>query len=291
MRDLRYTLRGLLREPMLLVAATPSIALGAGGNVAVFGLANEFVLRSAGLLATQTKVVRWRVSHGSHVSYQRWLDLEAERRRSSTSPDTPSRARSTGSTATPRRLHHANDRHRELLRRPWRSRRDRPRIHAPAEARAERDPHIVVVSHGFWRRELAGDSAVDRTRRCSLNGERIRSSEFYRPSSAASPGSGSRQPCTCRSIGSLVPRAFNSEGNDRRAEWARLEPDGESPGRRAAVDGDGPPAGAASPATRCTAAYRSSRAVGGVAIRESPARKTLGGFPGNGRPRVAALSC
>src|SRR4051812_23935737 len=33
-RDLRYSLRGLRREPLLLAAATISIALGAAGNVA-----------------------------------------------------------------------------------------------------------------------------------------------------------------------------------------------------------------------------------------------------------------
>ena len=43
-RDLRYTFRALLREPMLLVAATLSIALGAGGNIAVLSLARAFVL-------------------------------------------------------------------------------------------------------------------------------------------------------------------------------------------------------------------------------------------------------
>src|SRR5687768_18499015 len=42
-RDLRYSLRGLRHEPMLLVAATVSIALGVGGNLAVFSLAREFV--------------------------------------------------------------------------------------------------------------------------------------------------------------------------------------------------------------------------------------------------------
>src|SRR5678809_600273 len=43
LRDFRYTLRALLHEPMLLVAAALSIALGVGGNIAVFSLARAVV--------------------------------------------------------------------------------------------------------------------------------------------------------------------------------------------------------------------------------------------------------
>ena len=75
-RDLRYTLRALLREPMLLVAATVSIALGVAGNIAVFSLAREFVFDPPDVRDPST-LVRIQVSHGSHASYRRWLDLEA----------------------------------------------------------------------------------------------------------------------------------------------------------------------------------------------------------------------
>src|SRR4051812_32157219 len=75
-RDLRYTLRGLLREPMLLLAATTSIALGAGGNIAVFSLAREFLLAGPDVRSPEN-VVQMRVSHSSHAMYQRWLDLDA----------------------------------------------------------------------------------------------------------------------------------------------------------------------------------------------------------------------
>ena len=75
-RDLRYTLRGLKRDPMLVATAAMSIALGVGGNIAVYSLARELLFaapdaRSAG------ELVRMQVSHGSHASYQRWLDLNA----------------------------------------------------------------------------------------------------------------------------------------------------------------------------------------------------------------------
>ena len=76
MRDLRYTLRGVLREPMLLLAAASSIALGAGGNIAVFSLAREFLLGAPDVRDPE-ELVRMQVSHSSHATYRRWLDLDA----------------------------------------------------------------------------------------------------------------------------------------------------------------------------------------------------------------------
>jgi hypothetical protein len=48
-RDLRHTLRALVHEPMLLIAATMSIALGAAGNLAVYGLARSLVFSTPDL--------------------------------------------------------------------------------------------------------------------------------------------------------------------------------------------------------------------------------------------------
>ena len=42
-QDLRYTLRSLLRQPMLLVAAVVSIAVAVGANTTIFSLANELM--------------------------------------------------------------------------------------------------------------------------------------------------------------------------------------------------------------------------------------------------------
>ncbi|MGH7713325.1 MAG: permease prefix domain 1-containing protein, partial [Gemmatimonadaceae bacterium] len=76
LRDLRYTLRALLREPMLLLAATISIALGAGGNIAIFSLARELLFTAPDVRDAAT-LVQMQVSHGSHATYQRWRDLDA----------------------------------------------------------------------------------------------------------------------------------------------------------------------------------------------------------------------
>ena len=42
-QDLRYTLRSLLRQPMLLAAAVLSIAVAVGANTTIFSLANELM--------------------------------------------------------------------------------------------------------------------------------------------------------------------------------------------------------------------------------------------------------
>jgi putative ABC transport system permease protein len=46
MRDLRYAVRTLLRNPGFTLVATGSLALAIGGSMAVFTLLNAVVLRS-----------------------------------------------------------------------------------------------------------------------------------------------------------------------------------------------------------------------------------------------------
>src|SRR5688572_3948372 len=76
MRDLRYTLRALLREPMFVLAATGSIALGVGGNLAVLSLAQEFLFAQPSA-REPNELVQFRQSGGSHASYERWKGLHA----------------------------------------------------------------------------------------------------------------------------------------------------------------------------------------------------------------------
>jgi hypothetical protein len=156
-RDLRYTFRALLREPMLLVAATLSIALGAGANIAVFSLAREFVL-AAPTVRDPATLIDMRVSHGSHASYQRSLDLDAsggmehvagysiEKQLNWLDGDATSSIVPMVVTAN----------FFEVTGVPV----ARGRGFSSAEARAELDPHIAVVSHEFWQRKLRADSAL-----------------------------------------------------------------------------------------------------------------------------------
>jgi len=166
-RDLRYTLRALLREPMLLLAATVSIALGAGGNIAVFSLAREVIFAPPSVRDPES-VVAMRVSHGSHVSYQRWLDIDASGGLARVAGFSMEREMNwlDGSAARSILPMIVTANFFDVTGVPV----ARGRGFTATEARAELDPHVAVVGHEFWQRELAGDSAVV-GRTLMLNGE------------------------------------------------------------------------------------------------------------------------
>src|SRR5688572_25788472 len=166
-RDLRYTLRGLLREPMLLLAAASSIALGAGGNIAVFSLARELLLAAPDVRRPET-LVRMEVSHSSHATYQRWRDLDASGALEDIAGYSIDKqinwfAGDAAVSITPM-IVTAN--FFDVVGVPL----ARGRWFSAEEARAERDPRVAVVSHAFWQRELAADSGVI-GRSIMLNGE------------------------------------------------------------------------------------------------------------------------
>lgn len=166
-RDLRYTLRGLVREPMLLLAATCSIALGVGGNIAVFSLAREFVFAPPDVRRPQDLVLM-QVSHGSHVGYQRWLDLQASGALADIAGYSIEKQLNwlNGDAAVSILPMLVTANFFDVTGVPV----SRGRGFSAAEASAGRDPHLVVVSHLFWQRELAGDSGVV-GRAIVLNGE------------------------------------------------------------------------------------------------------------------------
>ena len=166
-RDLRYTLRALLREPMLLIAATISIALGAAGNIAVFSLARELVFAPPDVRDPK-QLVNILVSHGSHVSYQRWLDLDASGGIARIAGYNIEKEVNwlDGAAAVSIVPMMVTANFFEVTGVPV----ARGRGFAADEARAERDPRVAVVSHEFWQRVFAGDSAVV-GRNLTLNGE------------------------------------------------------------------------------------------------------------------------
>ena len=156
-RDLRYALRGLRREPMLLLAATISIAVGAGGNLAVFSLAREFMLRAPDVRRAD-QLVQFRVSHGSHASYQRWLDLRASNALEDIAGFSVEKELNwrNGDVVTSVMPMHVTANFFDVTGVPI----YRGRPFSEQEARAESDPRVVVVSHSFWQNKLGGDSAV-----------------------------------------------------------------------------------------------------------------------------------
>ena len=157
LRDLRYTLRGLVHEPMLLVAATVSIALGVSGNIAVLSLARAFIFSPPDVRDPST-LVTMQVSHGSHASYRRWLDLDAsggvERVAGYSIENSLNWLRGDAAVSIIPMAVTAN--FFDVTGLPI----ARGRAFTATEARAELDPHVVVVSHEFWQRELSADSGV-----------------------------------------------------------------------------------------------------------------------------------
>ncbi len=167
LRDLRYMLRGLRREPMLLLAATASIGLGAAGNIAVFSLARELLLVPPDA-RRPAELVEAQVSHGSHVSYRRWGDLDASGALAAVAGYSIEKQINwrNGETAVSIQPMLVTANFFDVVGVPL----ERGRGFTADEARAERDPHLVVVSHGFWQRELHADPGVV-GRRILLNGE------------------------------------------------------------------------------------------------------------------------
>lgn len=164
-QDFRYAARGLMAQPVLFAAATISIALGVGGNLAIFGLANALLLSSP-TAARPDRLVHIRTTNGSHAPYVVWRALN----------DSGVLAGVAG--------------HQIEANVNWRG----PEVAVPiaplvvtanffdvvgvpmslgrgfTNAEARRDPHLAVVSHRFWMRRLGGIASVIGTP-LVLNGE------------------------------------------------------------------------------------------------------------------------
>jgi predicted permease len=74
-RDLRYAIRALGRQPLLVTTAAASIAVAVAANCTIFSLASELLL-SAPSVRRPEQVVRIRLNGNSHVSYGQWKALD-----------------------------------------------------------------------------------------------------------------------------------------------------------------------------------------------------------------------
>jgi predicted permease len=156
-RDLRYTLRSLTRQPLLLLAATVSIAVAVGANTTIFTLASE-LLFSTPSARDPERLVRIRISGNSHVSYRQWQALE----------ETDALSGLAGYQIEIDVNWHGPDQSVSLI----------PLIvtanffdvlgvpvaigrgFTSAEGDAARHPDVAVISHGFWQKRLGGDAGV-----------------------------------------------------------------------------------------------------------------------------------
>jgi predicted permease len=156
-QDLRYTLRSLVRQPMLLTAAVVSIAVAVGANTTIFSLANElmFAMPSA---RRPHQLVHIRMGGGSHVSHLQWRQLEESGELGgltgfnievSVNWQGPEQSISLNPMIVAGNFF-------EIIGPPM----SQGRGFTAAEAQAERDPIVAVVSYGFWQSRLSADPNV-----------------------------------------------------------------------------------------------------------------------------------
>jgi len=167
-RDLRHAARGLLRQPLMTGASIVSLALGIGATTVIYSVIREIVFMPPTAHRPDRMVSFW-MGHGSHVSYQEWRDVEIAGPLAGIAGYQMEREVNVTLGEETRAvlpfLVTAN--FFDVLGVPA----ARGRTFTTADARAELDPRVVVLSHGFWQRRLGGDTGVV-GRALKLNGER-----------------------------------------------------------------------------------------------------------------------
>lgn len=166
-QDLRYACRVVAREPLLAVAATASIALGVGVNLSIFGIGNTLLFAKPTAHAPE-RLVNIRTSGGSHTAYPLWRALD----RSAVLDGIVGHLleaeiawRGPEQSATVTALVVTGN-YFDVLRVPIAVGRG----FTADEGRAEREPRLAVLGHGFWQRRLGGDPGVV-GQSITLNGE------------------------------------------------------------------------------------------------------------------------
>jgi predicted permease len=156
-RDLRYGRRSLRAHPLLLLCATTSIALGVGANLTIFALAGDLLL-TVPTASQPERLVHIRTGNGSHVSYPAWRGFDASGALAGIAGYNIASGVNwrgpTDTVAITPLIVTAN--YFDVLGVPVAE----GRAFSAGEAVFERDPHLVVVSHGFWQRRLGGDPMV-----------------------------------------------------------------------------------------------------------------------------------
>jgi predicted permease len=166
-QDLRYGLRSLLKQPLLILAATASIGVGVGANTLIFSLASELLLAVPDTRAPQ-ELVNVRISKNSHVSYPYWREMDESGALAGFAGYDVERTinwRDGNRTVTlVPMIVTAN--FFDLLGVPV----ARGRGFTAVEAAVERDPRVAVVSNTFWQQRLGGDPGVV-GRHITVNGD------------------------------------------------------------------------------------------------------------------------
>lgn len=156
-RDLRFGVRNLAKAPLLVLTAGVSLALGIGVTSVVFSLFQELVLTPPTAREPQ-RLVQFRMGTGSHVSYPEYLDLEQSQALDGIAGYALGRQVNlrVNETSTAMYPLFVTANFFDVLGLSG----SQGRLFGAAEASADADPQLAVVSHGFWQTRLAADPAV-----------------------------------------------------------------------------------------------------------------------------------
>lgn len=156
-QDLRVAFRSLFRQPLLVAAATLTIAIAVAANTTVVGVATELLL-SKPSAANPDALFNVFLGGSSHTSYTRWRDLEQSGALAGLA------GYSIESSVTLRGPEHSENVGVMIVSPNFFDVIGVPvalgRGFTAREARPELDPAMAVVSHRFWRDRLARDPRV-----------------------------------------------------------------------------------------------------------------------------------
>ena len=156
-RDLGYAFRSLSHQPALVIAASLSIAVAIGANTTIFGLFSQLFLAEPSAHRPD-QLVQIRMGGGSHVSHRQWRDLNESGALAgiagfSIEANVNWRGPDQSVSLVPMVVT-AN--FFDLLGVPV----ARGRGFSTVEARADRNPAVVVISDRFWQQRLGSDPNV-----------------------------------------------------------------------------------------------------------------------------------
>ncbi len=157
LQDLRYTFRSLRRQPLLVLAATVSIAVAVGANTTIFSLASELLFATPSA-KDAGRLVRIRINGNSHVSYRQWRLLDESHALNSLAGyqiENDVNWRDTESSVSLLPLIVTSNFF-DVLGVPMAI----GRSFTAGEAAAELHPAVAVISHGFWQRRLGRDRNI-----------------------------------------------------------------------------------------------------------------------------------
>jgi predicted permease len=166
-QDLRHGLRALLAQPVVVVAAVASIGAGAGATAFVIALASELLFATPSVRQPD-RIVSVTLDRNSHVSYQDWRALDESGTLAGLAGYHIEGSVNVGLGGETRAIVPllATANFFDVLGVPVALGRG----FTAAEAAAERDPRIAVVSDGFWRTRLGADPQIV-GRPLTVNGE------------------------------------------------------------------------------------------------------------------------